>query len=214
MGGSSMVRRIRTALVAAISAAASLALVAPSAQAGLLSILPGSCGNQPASQPFAQFGDSSYYTPVPGGSFESGAPSWILTGGAQVVAGNESYNVGGAGSRSLSLPTGSSATSLASCTSIYEPTARFFVRNTGSSSSRLTVQAITPGLLWGTMTTTLGQVTGSSSWKPSPAMSLLVSNLLATLSLNQTAIAFRFVPADSTGAWSIDDVYLDPYKRG
>ena len=45
-------------------------------------------------------------------------------------------------------------------------------------------------------------------------MTLLVSNLLATLSLSQTAIAFRFTPADSTGHWSIDDVYLDPYGRG
>jgi hypothetical protein len=41
-----------------------------------------------------------------------------------------------------------------------------------------------------------------------------VCNLLATLSLNRTVIAFKFAPADSTGAWSIDDVYLDPYARG
>ena len=45
-------------------------------------------------------------------------------------------------------------------------------------------------------------------------MSLLVTNLLATLSLDQTVVAFRFVAADKTGAWSIDDVYLDPFCRG
>jgi hypothetical protein len=38
--------------------------------------------------------------------------------------------------------------------------------------------------------------------------------LRPTLSLNQTAIAFRFIPADDTGSWQIDDVYLDPYARG
>jgi hypothetical protein len=101
-----------------------------------------------------------------------------------------------------------------SCTSIYHPTVRFFLRNTGNPRSRLTVQAVYPGLLGGTQTTTLGQLTGSSTWQPSPAMTLLVSNLLATVSLNQTTIGFRFIPADSTGAWSIDDVYLDPFMRG
>jgi hypothetical protein len=78
----------------------------------------------------------------------------------------------------------------------------------------LRVQAVYPGLLGGTVTTTLGEITGTSTWEPSPAMPLLVCNLLATLSLNRTVIAFKFAPADSTGAWSIDDVYLDPYARG
>jgi hypothetical protein len=86
------------------------------------------------------------------------------------------------------------------------------VRNTGAASSRLIVQAIYPTLL-GTATLTIGEVSGSSSWQPTPAMSLLVNNLLATVSLNQTTIAFRFLPADSTGNWSIDDVYLDPFMR-
>jgi len=44
-------------------------------------------------------------------------------------------------------------------------------------------------------------------------MPLLVSNLLATLSRDRTVIAFRFKPEDRSGAWSIDDVYLDPFHR-
>src|SRR6202035_5924549 len=94
-----------------------------------------------------------------------------------------------AGNGSLSLPAGSSAISPATCTSIYQPTVRLFVRNTGSPSSHLIVQALYPGLLGGVQTATIGQVTGSSDWSPSPAMSLLGENLLATLSLGQTAIA-------------------------
>jgi hypothetical protein len=207
--------RNRAVLLAALSTLAVTAAVAPAAQANVLSLLPGGCGSQPESQPFARWGDSANYTPVPGGNFEAGSPSWLLSRGASVVAGNESYNVGAAGdSRSLTLPAGSSATSLASCTSIYHPTARLFVRNTGSSSSRLKVEALYPGLLGGVQVAKLGDLTGSSSWNPSPAMPLLVSNLLATLSLDRTTIAFRFTPEDSTGAWSIDDVYLDPYARG
>ena len=208
-----MIRRIRAAFLATLSALSLGALAAPAANANLLSILPGTCGNQPDSQPFAQFGDNAAYTPVPGGNFEAGGIPWALTGGAHVTSGNESYYAGGTGnSQSLSLPTGSSATSPASCTDIYHPTVRLFVRNTGSPSSRLTVQAIYPTLL-GIGTTTLGHVTATSTWAPTTADSLFLNNLLATLSLNRTSIAFRFVPADSTGNWSIDDVYLDPYAR-
>jgi hypothetical protein len=208
-----MIRRIRAAFLAASSTFALASVAAPATHANVLSLLPGSCGNQPESQPFARWGDYNNYTPVPGGNFEAGGLPWALTGAARIASGNESYYVGGAGdSRSLALPAGSSATSPVSCTSIYHPTVRLFVRNTGASSSHLIVQAIYPTLL-GTATSTIGEVSGSSSWQATPAMSLLVNNLLATVSLNQTTIAFRFLPADSTGNWSIDDVYLDPFMR-
>jgi hypothetical protein len=184
------------------------------AQANPLSLLV-ACPNETLSQPFAHWGDNSDYTPVPGGSFETGTPAWTLTHSATVVSGNETSYVGGASqSKSLSLPSGSSGTSPSMCTSIFDPTARLFVRNTGKSSSQLTVQALYPGLLGGTQTTTIGVLKGSSTWEPAPAMTLLLGNLLATLSLDSTKIAFRFTPADNTGDWQIDDVYLDPYGRG
>jgi hypothetical protein len=210
-----MIRRTRALFLAAVSTLAVGVMAAPAAQASLLSVLPGSCGSQVESQPFSPWWDFNSYTLVPGGDFEHGSSGWLLFGGAAITAGNESFHVGGLGdSHSLALPAGSSATSPSSCTSIYHPTVRFFVRNTGSANSRLVVQALYPGLLGGVQTSTLGQISGSSSWAPSPAMSLLVNNLLSTVSLDETTIAFRFIPADSTGAWSIDDVYLDPYFRG
>jgi hypothetical protein len=209
-----MTLRTRASLLATASALALGMVSVPAAQANLLSILPGSCGNQPASQPFAKWGDTSHYTLVPGGTFESGSFPWLLLGGAKVASGNESYYVSGSGSHSLSLPAGSSAISPPSCTSIYHPTARLFVRNTGVPSSHLIVQALYPGLLGGVQAATVGVLTGSSTWQPSPAMGLLLTNLLSTLSLSQTTVAFRFTPADRTGSWSIDDVYLDPFARG
>jgi hypothetical protein len=210
-----MTVRIRAVVMAALSALTLGVLAAPAAQANPLSLLPGSCGNQPESQPFAQWGDNNSYTLVPGGSFEAGSAPWLLSGGAKVSAGNETYYVGRTSdSQSLTLPSGSSATSLPSCTSIYHPTVRLFVRNTGAASSRLTVQALYPGLLGGVQVATIGQLTGSSTWAASPAMSLMVCNLLSTVSLSNTVIGFRFTPADHTGAWTIDDVYLDPFHRG
>jgi hypothetical protein len=206
--------RIRAVVFAALPAL-SVAAIATPAQANLLSLLPGSCGSQPSSQPFAQWGDHNDYTIVPGGTFEAGTTPWPLSGGAAPASANETYYVSAkSNSRSLTLPAGSSATSPYSCTSIYHPTLRLFVRNTGAASSRLTVQALYPGLLGGVQTATLGKLSGASAWSPTPASGLLLSNLLATLSLSRTQIAFRFTPADRNGAWQIDDVYLDPWSRG
>jgi hypothetical protein len=209
-----MTRHIRAVALTAVPALAALFVAAPASQANVLSLLPGSCGNQPESQPFAPWGDNSEYTPVPGGSFEPGSTSWTLSGGGAAVPNDETLSVDGAqDTYALSLPAGSSATSPASCTSIYHPTLRLFVRNIGSASSHLLVQALYPGLLGGVESTTIGELTGSSTWQPTSAMELLGENLLATLSLDKTAIAFRFTPADSTGDWSIDSVYLDPWGR-
>lgn len=207
-----MFTRIRMAALAAASSVAAFAAIAPSAHAGLLSLATGPCG-QVESQPFAQFGDSNTYVAAPGGSFETGAVGWTLRGGAQVVSGNESYNIVG-GSHSLSLPAGSSATSPAQCTGIDHPSMRFFVRNTGSSSSRLKVYATYPLLLGLPYTAYLGTVSGTNAWQPSSPVQIgLLNNTLGSLTLAESTISFRFVPADSSGNWQIDDVYLDPFCR-
>ncbi|HLY51200.1 MAG TPA: hypothetical protein VKR21_18555 [Solirubrobacteraceae bacterium] len=207
-----MLTRIRVAVLAAGSTVAMLAAVAPSAHAGLLSLSTGSCGAQEY-QPFTPWGDNYYYVKAPGGDFESGASGWALTGGASVVSGNESFNVAG-GSHSLSLPAGSSATSPTQCTGIDHPDMRFFVRNTGSSSSRLKVYATYPLLLGLPYTAYLGEVSGSPTWQPSSAVQIgLLNNTIGSLTLGESTISFTFVPADSTGHWQIDDVYLDPFHR-
>ena len=191
--------RIRATAVA-ISAFALVLVAVPAAQANLLSILPGSC-NEPVSQPFAQYGDTNDYFLVPGGFFNSGEVPWALSAGARVESG------------SLSLPVGSSATSPVVCASIYDPTARLFAMNSGASSSRLRVEALYPALLGGVQAARIGELSGTSTWQPTPQLGLTVTNLLATLSLQQTAIAYRFTPEGSGGQWRIDDVYVDPRMR-
>ncbi len=207
-----MFTKIRTAMLAATGSVAMLAAVAPSAHAGLLSLATGPCG-QMETQPFSPWGDTNAYVPVPGGNFESGAFGWSLTGGATVVSGNESYKVVG-GSHSLSLPAGGSATSPSQCTGIDHPSMRFFVRNTGSPTSQVNVYATYPLLLGLPYTAYLGSVSGSEKWQPSSVMQIgLLNNTLGSLTLGESTISFTFVPADSSGSWSIDDVYLDPYCR-
>jgi hypothetical protein len=192
--------RIRATLVAVLSFVVALVAV-PVAQANLLSILPGSCGTIPESQPFAPWGDNNSYFLVPGGAFATGEAPWALSFGARVEAG------------SLSLPSGTSATSPAVCTSIYDPTLRLFVENSGSSASRLRVEALYPGLLGGVQAARLGELSGTSAWQPSPQLQLTVTNLLATVSLQETAIAYRFTPQGSGGKWRIDHVYVDPRMK-
>src|ERR687886_323383 len=52
------------------------------------------CPTAPTVKAFQALGDSSDYFLAPGGSFESGASGWSLTG-ASVVSGNESSKVHG-----------------------------------------------------------------------------------------------------------------------
>jgi hypothetical protein len=196
--------RLRSAMTAVVSTIALGALGAPVAQA--------SCGPETTSHPFSQWGDSLGYVLVPGGSFEAGADEWTLDGGAAVVDGNESFNVNSdQDSQSLSLPTGSSATSPEICTSIDRPIFRFFARNTGSRRSNLRIDVVYPGPLGDIRLVHLGLLS-SSSWSPSLPMPVIANYLSALPGASQT-MAFRFTPTGSSGEWSIDDVYVDPAAR-
>jgi hypothetical protein len=173
-----------------------------------------SCGARDVSQPFAPWLDAASYFLMPGGDLESTA-GWTLGGGARVVSGNELFHVHGADdSRSLELPTDAWARTPSACADSDEPTMRFFVRNTGSVLSTLTVEARVRTTLLGLTTQTtlpLGVVLGTTqTWQPSVPV-------VFDLSLNQllggtTTVDFRFSSVGLGGDWQIDDVYVDPFK--
>jgi hypothetical protein len=193
--------RVGVALVAAI-----VALVAASASPAATTSS-SSCYYGPSSHPFASWGDVASYTLVPGGSFESGALGWTLSGGARVVSGNESYYANSRyDSHSLALPAGSSATTAPFCVSLNRPTIRVFVANGGSSSSKLRVKVVYRGLLGVLGILDGGTFSAGPAWNASPVM-------LATLNapLGTKSAQFVFTPADSSGAWRIDDLYVDPW---
>src|SRR5689334_23004691 len=86
----------RGTLIACLVAVAALfATAAPKAHADVLSSLTEPCDGQTMERPFTRWLDLFQYTLAPGGDFESNAAGWTLTGGAQVVSGNESFNVTG-----------------------------------------------------------------------------------------------------------------------
>src|SRR5690242_6810854 len=122
-------------------AALAIALPAPAAAAaeGVL----GSCPASEYEQPFAPWLDFASYVLAPNGGLEAGAAGWSLEGGAAVVDGNESFDVRGEGdTKSLSLPSGSSATTSSMCVDPASPDLRLFVRNSGSLLSTLRVEVL------------------------------------------------------------------------
>jgi hypothetical protein len=199
-------------LVAALCA---LAPAAPAQAEGLLSgVLPGlvspsdtpSTCDTTVSQPFARWGDGNYYVLAPGGAFESGDPAWKLNGGAKVVRGNESFYVHSrTDQQSLFLPDGSTATSPAMCFAPGDWHFRFFVAGTGS----VRVKVVVKSLLGVVSTLDGGTVKAGSTWKPSPEVELLLSNVCGILATD--SVSLRLTPAGDSNL-RIDDVYLDPWK--
>lgn len=176
-------------------------------QAGLIGTPPPSGCEEP-SQVFKPWGDNAWYALVPGGSFDSG-PSWALSGGAKVVPGNETFYVRSrSDSKSLYLPSGSSALSPTICFGLGDWHARFFVRNAGSRGS-MKVDIVVKSLV-GSLVSILdgGTVSANGAWEPSSRVRLTVTNLTSLLGVR--AVAFRF--RASGGPFQVDDVYLDPWK--
>jgi len=188
-------------------------LLAPGASAGTLVASAPDCEAETLTRPFLPWLDPAQYKLAPDGGFEAGAAGWALEGGAEVVAGNESYYVRDAGdSQALSLPGGSSATSPTTCVGLEHPTLRVFARNTGSPLSSLRVTVHFEDAAGNEQELAIGQLTAGSSWNPSVQM-VIVANLLPLLPGEQTPVAFEFTPHGSAGEWRIDDVYVDPMRR-
>jgi hypothetical protein len=176
-------------------------------------LLPG-CEGQTLERPFLRWLDPLHYTLAPNGGFEDGSAGWALTGGAKVVSGNESFYVrSGADSKSLSLPTGASATTSEMCVGLLHPTVRLFVSNTGSILSTLKVEAVVTDSSGKTQTSLVGLVLGTRTWQPSLPL-LILQNLqsLPLLTDGTTSVSFRFTAQGVFGSWRIDDVYVDPFK--
>jgi hypothetical protein len=167
------------------------------------------CDQASSRQVFARWLDPMFYVPVPGGSFESGAPAWTLARGAAVVSGSEPWSVAGAGSRSLRLPQGASATSPVFCAGLAYPTVRYFSRGAGLLGL-LNVALVevlyrdSAGLLRSAPLPNPGL---GSAWAPTlplPTLSGLPLLTGSKISLRITAIL---------GEARVDDVYVDPFSR-
>jgi hypothetical protein len=202
-------RFTRSLLLGLAAAAALFAVRAPAADAGLLVRSADNCTTETLEQPFTRWGDRAHYVLAPEGTVEASA-GWRLTGAAP-AAGNEPFYVHAPGERtSLALPAGSSATTAPMCVGIEHPTLRFFARNTGSPLATLVVAVRFHDLLGLRHTLPIGAVLAGREWAPTLPLPVIV-NLLPLLPGEKTPVQFVFTPLG--GAWQIDDVYVDPYRK-
>lgn len=199
-----MARRLRLffGLTALMSVLAGFALPT---DAGLISTGKAAYCDPNKTQVFKPWADSSYYMLTPGGSFESGAPSWSLSGGAKIVPGNESFFLNSkTDSKSLYMPAGSTATTPTMCFAAGD----WHMRFVGKGSGRVRVTVMVPSLLGLVSVLDGGTVKPGGTWAPSSKVSLLLTNVGGLLTTK--AIALRLTALDSTS--QVDDVYLDPFK--
>jgi hypothetical protein len=199
----------------AIAAVTLAAVLGPAAaEAGTFSSSAQSCDGRTSSQPFLRWLDPLRYTLIPRGNFEQGTSGWTLTGGATVVSGNEPFYASGPGTRSLYLPSGSSATTPAVCIETLDAVSRYFAKNRGTILlSSLAVEVLFEDPITGKVRALpAGVHTGGANWHPSlPALAVL--DLLAPVigEKGRIAVAFRFEPIGLGARWQIDDVYVDPF---
>jgi hypothetical protein len=208
--------RTKISLLVVLTAIAVVAATASVASAGGRYRPLSNMSNCPAEtivQPFvAPWGDADSYFLAPGGSFEGNLTGWTVQGG-RLVHGNESYYVDSSkDGESLSLPSGSRATSPSICVTTQTPDLRIFVLNTGSATATLNVNMTYTNIQGRGTTVSVGSLTGSSSWSLSPQVFFLKNITPVVNSNGQTWVTFSFAPVGRTGHWQIDDFYVDPIK--
>jgi len=199
-------RRVAGVVTALAACAAGVMGAFPAASSAAL-ISTGACDEASLAQPFKSWSDSSQYKLIPGGSFESGAAGWTLSGGAAVTGGSESFGAtGSVGAHSLSLPAGSSAESPPTCVDAAYPTFRLFARNSSLLSTVL-VQVVYDDPIIGRVALPVGAIALSKNWQPSLPM-LTASAVQGVLKNGVAQVSLRFTAV--VGNSSIDDVYVDP----
>ncbi|MDX6704864.1 MAG: hypothetical protein QOI48_710 [Solirubrobacteraceae bacterium] len=198
--------RLATVAIAAVAATATLPAAAQAAGST-------GCPDVPMTDTFAPWGDSAQYLLAPDGGLEKGGSAWSLTRGATVAEGNATFKVGGlADRRSLALPAGSSATTAKMCIGVEHRSMRFFVKRTAAQpKASLNVDVLYLNAAGKASSRRIGRINSGRTWAPSSVLPLIV-NRLAPARGNAMQVSLRFTPQG--GAFTIDDVYVDPWRRG
>jgi hypothetical protein len=210
----SLFRRSSVALCAALAATA-LAVPAASAKStgfgDLLGAIVNANCNSAGSQVFAQWNDFANYFLAPNGGLENGSTGWSLGGGASVVSGNEPFYR--SGSHSLSLPSGSTATSATTCIGKGDLFVRMFGTDQGGTDSGLHVRVVWYGLLNKVLgITDFNTYDPGQAWSPTDKLSSSGGSIAIPLLpiLGSTSARVQLTPIGSGSQWLIDDLYIDP----
>ena len=205
----------KTKLLTVLAACAGLAAAAipASARKPYEIPAPGPCVSPAGGeQVFARFRDRRSYFLAPDGGFENGAAGWTLND-ATVVDGSEPFGLGGAvGSKSLSLPAASSATSPVVCISRDKPMFRFVAKRvSGSRKARLRVEVLYASGK-GKASRVAGKLRGGAKWAPTKKLAIALGRALGPGRDATGEVSFRFTPRGRAD-WQIDGLYVDPRAR-
>ena len=208
-----MLHTRRTIRLAALLGALGTLLAAPAARADLRPAPAGSCTEPAVSKPFARWADINDYFLLAGGSFEGATTGWTLSRAA-VANGNESFFVrSSADRRSLSLQPGAVVHTPAFCIGVEHPAFRLFSRRTSGTWAGMRVDLKLTPTTGAPFYVGAGYVDGpSTTWQPSVALNLARSTSLT--GTQKTMVQVRFTAESGGGAISLDDVFIDPYRRG
>jgi hypothetical protein len=195
-------RIARLARTAAVAVIASLAVAAPASAAT------SGCSTPPVGQAFLPWGDLNDYFLAQGGDFES-TSGWTFSGGARLVDGSEPFAATGRlGKSSLSMPEGSVALSPVLCLTPDNPLIRFFARAQDPSASLRGDALVSKPT---SQVIGLGAVDGTLLWSAAKPMASGVNDVLWDAD-KKVSLRLRFTADD--GDWQIDDLFVDPQKRG
>ncbi len=195
---------LRRLLVASVALLLPL-VVAAAAQADEAS----RCAGRVIEQPFGAWGDLADYFLAPDGDFSAGGAGWTLDG-AEIVAENEPFWVhGGDTPAAVRLEGGASATSPAICVALDDPTMRFFARSDGGPSGTLAVDVLYTDAAGEPQQLRIGMVTSDdgADWAPVAPLPIIANTV-------EMDVAFRFTALGAGSEWTVDDVYVDPYRKG
>ena len=198
-----------------VAVALSVPFTALPATASASLVETGACDDAQLSQPFLPWGDLAYYKLAPGGDIEGDLTGWQLRNGARKVSGSNTHNATGRrGSASLAIPAGGSVTTPASCVNFDYPTFRFFSRSSGGLLGLLPamkVELLYRDQVLGILPLPIGVGLPSSGWQPSAPM-LTASALGGVTGGGEAQLSYRFTSL--LGTWYVDDVFVDPFRRG
>jgi hypothetical protein len=183
--------------------------------AGLPAAAQAACPATPTAKVFSRFGDTRDYSLLSGAHFESATTGWTLAK-AKVTSGNESYKVrSSSDAKSLTVEPTGLVVSPSFCVGIEHPTFRFFAKQASGSWAQLNVKLRWKDSGGNVNETVVGSLSGSNgftSWAPTPSLSL-ASTLPLWQSGQSVTAQIVLDPEDYGGAWAVDDIYIDPYKR-
>lgn len=198
-------RKLNVHITATALAACAILLASPgAAQASQ------QCPSEPVAQIFLPWGDPGWYKSIRDGGMEQQSGAWSLRGDAAFAPGNEPYYVASPQDRwSLSLRPGAAATSAPTCIGLGHPTLRFFARSTTPTQGKLHIDVLFRDLTGAMRSQQIALLVSGSSWQPTLPIPLVINSLSLLAPLD---VQFRLTA--SGGAWSLDDVYVDPYGKG